>query len=389
MRKEFLLGSAVAVLLTVPVAINLLPVSAWADVNVLANQTMNKVQIKWRFPCSGPPTEVGEQDAVTRGDPPPEVCLIVQEWQRNPENFDNRIKASGCVRGDTTASYALTTGCAEAGGSASAGNPLAALFGTLGAGVPTASVGLSPDSPVRFRVERIVTPTSLIPDIVRLTFLDGALRTSTATLGDESSATLKMIVYGDLAAAQADNGLTGLGGALFNAVTLNGATGSLSLVGLSLGDVLVQGDGAGTFTATPIAGLSRDALVPDANDAVVSIVADPRSNSNPTIPGSGPSTFGQSGPDAGLWLGPAVPNPTQEGTSIRFGIPQAAQVTLAVYDQLGRRVRELVNASLPAGTHTLDWDGRDGAGRPVASALYFYRLVVDGRSLTGKVFKLR
>ncbi len=54
------------------------------------------------------------------------------------------------------------------------------------------------------------------------------------------------------------------------------------------------------------------------------------------------------------------------------------RVDLAVYGIDGRRVRVLVQGELPAGEHRLTWNGRDDAGRPVASGVYLIRLAAPG-----------
>lgn len=63
------------------------------------------------------------------------------------------------------------------------------------------------------------------------------------------------------------------------------------------------------------------------------------------------------------------PNPFNPTTSIRYGVPRSSQVTLTVFDMLGREIRTLVNEVQPAGQYTVDFDGRD-----LASGVYFYRL---------------
>ena len=45
------------------------------------------------------------------------------------------------------------------------------------------------------------------------------------------------------------------------------------------------------------------------------------------------------------------PNPFNTQTTIRFGLPESTQVTLVVYDVLGRQVRVLVDGTREAGTH--------------------------------------
>jgi flagellar hook assembly protein FlgD len=42
-----------------------------------------------------------------------------------------------------------------------------------------------------------------------------------------------------------------------------------------------------------------------------------------------------------------------------------------IYDVQGRRVKALVNETMPAGDHTIRWDGMDDAGNAVADGVYF------------------
>jgi hypothetical protein len=68
------------------------------------------------------------------------------------------------------------------------------------------------------------------------------------------------------------------------------------------------------------------------------------------------------------------PNPFNPVTEIRFSLPAAGRARLAVYDAQGRLLRELLTGEQPAGPGSVQWDGRDGEGRPVASGIYLYRL---------------
>jgi len=72
-----------------------------------------------------------------------------------------------------------------------------------------------------------------------------------------------------------------------------------------------------------------------------------------------------------------VPNPFNPVTEIRFSLAAAGRVRLDVLDAQGRRLRELAAGEFDAGQHRLQWDGRDGQGRPVASGVYFCRLETD------------
>ncbi|MCK4414142.1 MAG: proprotein convertase P-domain-containing protein [Candidatus Eisenbacteria sp.] len=82
------------------------------------------------------------------------------------------------------------------------------------------------------------------------------------------------------------------------------------------------------------------------------------------------------------------PNPVHRQTAIRFDLPQAGPVDLAVFDVTGRRVKTLVSGDLKAGSYQTVWQGTDSEGNPVSSAVYFYRLKSDGETLTKKMMVL-
>src|SRR5690606_17191467 len=74
------------------------------------------------------------------------------------------------------------------------------------------------------------------------------------------------------------------------------------------------------------------------------------------------------------------PNPFNPSTQIRFSVPEQGQVSLQVFDMTGRMVAELLNESMPAGVHTVQFDAQS-----VASGMYVYRLNAQGLSLTNKM----
>ena len=63
------------------------------------------------------------------------------------------------------------------------------------------------------------------------------------------------------------------------------------------------------------------------------------------------------------------PNPFNPSTTIKYELPRASQVTLSVYDILGREVSVLVNERKDAGVYEVKFDGAN-----YASGVYFYRL---------------
>ena len=83
------------------------------------------------------------------------------------------------------------------------------------------------------------------------------------------------------------------------------------------------------------------------------------------------------------------PNPFNPATRIVFRLDRDAQATLRVFDVHGRLVRTLVDSYLAAGPRTVEWDGRDDRGRPLASGTYYMRLQGGGTYVTRAVSLLK
>lgn len=62
----------------------------------------------------------------------------------------------------------------------------------------------------------------------------------------------------------------------------------------------------------------------------------------------------------------------------------SSAIALRIYDVGGRLVKTLVEGPQPAGEESVTWNGRDDAGRPVASGVYFYRLTAPNYTKTHK-----
>ncbi len=86
---------------------------------------------------------------------------------------------------------------------------------------------------------------------------------------------------------------------------------------------------------------------------------------------------------------PAVPNPFNPSTLLRFSVARAGPVRLSVYSVAGARVRTLVDGPLSAGPHEVRWDGKDDGGRDAGSGAYFVRLEGGGDPVSRKVVLLR
>jgi len=90
-----------------------------------------------------------------------------------------------------------------------------------------------------------------------------------------------------------------------------------------------------------------------------------------------------------LALSVPAPNPVHAACVMRVALPHAATVSLALFDQQGRRVRVLAQGARPAGENVIDWDGRDEDGRPVPSGVYYVRLESGGLRSTQRLSLVR
>ncbi len=87
-------------------------------------------------------------------------------------------------------------------------------------------------------------------------------------------------------------------------------------------------------------------------------------------------------------LGDSYPNPFNPAVVIPLDLATDAVVSLRVHDVLGRRVRQVWEGPLRAGSHRFVWDGRDEAGKAVAAGVYIYRVEMDGQVEAKKTTKL-
>ena len=73
----------------------------------------------------------------------------------------------------------------------------------------------------------------------------------------------------------------------------------------------------------------------------------------------------------------AAPNPFAGNTKINYELPSNANVTLEVYDMIGRKVSTIANSAYQeSGVHTYDFSAGDNQN---ASGVYMVRLIVDGQ----------
>lgn len=78
------------------------------------------------------------------------------------------------------------------------------------------------------------------------------------------------------------------------------------------------------------------------------------------------------------------PNPFNPSTKIQFSIPASGNVTLKIYNTIGKEVATLVNKALPQGSYTIQWKADN-----MPSGLYIYKLQCGSYSESKKMLLLK
>lgn len=91
------------------------------------------------------------------------------------------------------------------------------------------------------------------------------------------------------------------------------------------------------------------------------------------------------------YLDPNYPNPFNPVTTIRYGVREQSHVSLRVYNVAAQLVKTLVDETRTplTGGYVARWDGTSNAGEPVASGVYFYRLVTKEFTKTRRMVLLK
>ena len=82
-------------------------------------------------------------------------------------------------------------------------------------------------------------------------------------------------------------------------------------------------------------------------------------------------------PTPQLTLQQNYPNPFNLGTTIRYILPEAGEVSLRVLDITGQIIRNLVDQGQGEGSYQVVWDGQDDSGAIAANGVYIYELRAD------------
>ena len=82
------------------------------------------------------------------------------------------------------------------------------------------------------------------------------------------------------------------------------------------------------------------------------------------------------------------PNPFNNNTIISFSLPTKENVSLEIFDILGRKIRTIVKGDLKKGFYSEYWDGKNNNNLKVNSGIYIIRLKNDNTVLTKKTLLL-
>jgi hypothetical protein len=91
----------------------------------------------------------------------------------------------------------------------------------------------------------------------------------------------------------------------------------------------------------------------------------------------------------GLMIESLHPNPFNPRTTVSYALPAAGNATLTIHDARGVEVTRLVDGSMAAGAHAVDWTGVDAVGRALPSGTYFCRLATPWGVETRKMSLIR
>ncbi|MCF7824735.1 MAG: T9SS type A sorting domain-containing protein [Candidatus Marinimicrobia bacterium] len=68
------------------------------------------------------------------------------------------------------------------------------------------------------------------------------------------------------------------------------------------------------------------------------------------------------------------PNPFNPSTTIQYGLPEAANVSLVVYDLQGNEIKTLVSDNQLAGWYEITWEGNDKNGQTIPTSVYLAKI---------------
>ena len=81
------------------------------------------------------------------------------------------------------------------------------------------------------------------------------------------------------------------------------------------------------------------------------------------------------------------PNPFTDYVKVGFTLPEQSYLQISVYDETGRRIKELVDGEMYMGENTIYSDGKTNSGKQVSPGMYYLRFYYRGKMSTHKIVK--
>ena len=85
----------------------------------------------------------------------------------------------------------------------------------------------------------------------------------------------------------------------------------------------------------------------------------------------------------------AFPNPFNPNTTLKFNVQKEVLVKITIYNQLGKRVKDLVNENYVVGTHSVTWNSTNNQGKQVSAGMYIYTIQAGEFRATKKMVLLK
>jgi hypothetical protein len=83
------------------------------------------------------------------------------------------------------------------------------------------------------------------------------------------------------------------------------------------------------------------------------------------------------------------PNPFNPQTNIKFELNKLEEVSIKVYNVLGKEIKQLLQENLPSGEHNIQWDGKGNEGSTLPSGIYFIQMIAGSYQKTIKTILLK
>ncbi len=78
------------------------------------------------------------------------------------------------------------------------------------------------------------------------------------------------------------------------------------------------------------------------------------------------------------------PNPFNPTTKIKFDVPKSGNAVITVYNSQGKMMKEIINQFIPSGSFEVSLDGKD-----LSSGVYYYRMDINGFSVSKKMMLVK